>query len=41
MYDVNDLSRYPYFKKQLETFGAVALHDALLEEHRRLSQNKT
>lgn len=29
MYDVNDLSRYPYFKKQLETFGAVALHDAL------------
>ena len=29
MYDVNYLSTYPFFKKQLETFGAVALHDAL------------
>ncbi len=29
MYDVNYLSTYPYFEKQLETFGAVALHDAL------------
>ena len=29
MYDVNYLSTYPFFEKQLETFGAVALHDAL------------
>ena len=29
MYDVNYLSTYPFFEKQLETFGGVALHDAL------------
>ena len=29
MYDVNDLSKYPFFRNLLETNGAAALHDSL------------